>query len=195
MLTRSRTVLAGVGATAALAWAPLAIAQGMLAAPAPAGAPAKVILVEPSENALRSTGVKSGMKLDMKSKDARAADFASGAPGTPVVVATEKEVIAAPGSGVITGRTVVAERGGLDAAGYATGHIQSQVARVEPLAQGNALTGVTPLRLSDGSRVVVPWPMSATGRSGERVNVNYTTTDTGERIATSFMFDSEAEAP
>jgi hypothetical protein len=187
MLTRSRTVLAGVGATAALAWAPLAIAQGLLAAPAPAGAPAKVILVEPSENALRSTG--------MKSKDARAADFASGAPGTPAAVATEKEVVAAPGSAVVTERTVVAERGGLDAAGYATGHIQSQVARVESPPQGSGLTGATPLRLADGSRVVVPWPMSATGRPGERVNVNYTTTDTGERIATSFMFESEAEAP
>ena len=187
MLTRSRTVLAGIGATAALVWAPLAIAQALIAAPAPAGAPAKVILVEPSENALRSTG--------MKAKDTRGADFASGAPGTPAVVATEKEVIGTPGGAMVTERTVVAERRGLDAAGYASGHIQSQVARVEPLPQGSALTGVTPLRLADGSRVVVPWPMSATGRNGERVNVNYTTTDTGERIATSFMLESESEAP
>ena len=187
MLNRSRSVLAGIGATAALAWAPLAIAQGLIAAPAPPGAPAKVILVEPSEHALRSTG--------MNSKEMRAMDTAAGAPGTPAVVATEKEVIAAPGGAVVSQRTVVTERGALDAAGYATGHIQDQVARVEPLPQGSGLAGVTPLRLADGSRVVVPWPMSATGRPGERVNVDYATTDTGERIATTFMFDSAAEAP
>ncbi len=187
MLNRSRSVLAGIGATAALAWAPLAIAQGLVAAPAPPAAPAKVIVVEPSEHAVRWTG--------MKSKEMRATDTAANAPGTPAVVATEKEVSAASGSGAGSERTVVAERGALDAAGHATGHIQAQVARVEPLPQGSGLTGVTPLRLADGSRVVVPWPMAATGRPGERVNVDYTTTDTGERIATMFMFDSAAEAP
>jgi hypothetical protein len=188
MSNRSRTVLAGIGATAALAWAPLAIAQALVAAPAPPAAATKVILVEPSEHALRSTGMSS--KTEM-----RAADPSAGAPATPVVVATEKEATTAPGSAVVGERTVVAERGALDAAGYASGHIQSQVARVEPLPQGNGLTGVTPLRLADGSRVVVPWPMSATGRPGERVNVDYTTTDTGERIATRFMFESTDEAP
>ena len=69
------------------------------------------------------------------------------------------------------------------------------MARIEPLPQGSGLTGATPLRLADGSRVVVPWPMAATGRPGERMNVDYTTTDTGERIATTFMCDSAAEAP
>ena len=187
MLNRSRTVLAGVGATAALAWAPLAIAQGFITAPAVPAEPAKVILVEPSENALRSTG--------MKSREMRTADGAVVAPGAPAAVATENQVVVAPGSGAGTERTIVAERAGLDAAGYATGHIQHQVARVESMPQGNGMTGVTPLRLADGSRVIVPWPMSATGRPGERVTVDYATTDTGERIATRFLFESEAEAP
>ena len=190
MFNRSRTVLAGIGATAALAWAPMAIAQGLVAAPAPPAAPAKVIIVEPSGNALRWTGMK---------KDARAADAGVVAPGERVVV-QQKEVIAAPGAVAVQERTVVAEpdrtaRDGLDAAGFVAGHIQSEVALVEPPPQGSGLTGVTPLRLEDGSRVIVPWPMSATGRPGEQVNVDYTTTDTGERIATAFTFDSLTEAP
>ena len=187
MLNRSRTVLAGIGATAALAWVPMAVAQGLVMAPASPAAPAKVIVVEPSDNALRSTGMK---------KHDRAAKAAP----SERVVATDRQVVTTPGGPVVSERQVVvdsdrATRVSLDAAGFAAGHIQQNVARVEPPPQGNGLAGTTPLRLADGSRVIVPWPMSATGRNGERVNVNYTTSDTGERIATQFSFDSQDEAP
>ena len=200
MMNRSRSVLAGLGATVALVWAPTAIGQVMVTAPPDPYAPANVIVVEPSETAMRPTA--------MRSREARRTHNRLAATDGRVAVADNGAVVAEPEgkrhfwqrrarTETDAPRGLSGSRGtaAYDAPRSDTGHIQSRVAMIETPPAGSGMPAVTALRLEDGSRVLVPQPMALTARPGERVNVDYAATGNGQRIATKFMLDSETEAP